>query len=74
MSEMHGLTHPYSRDYYEIDESGGVKVTSRDGSRVGFFAADGHWLDGDRFEADPHLCGWVSAPRKVHRAATPSST
>lgn len=67
---MHGITHPYSRDLYEIDEQGRVKVTSRDGSQIGFYAANGRWLEGDKFDADPHLCGWVSAPRKEHRINT----
>lgn len=65
---MHAITHPYSRDVYELDDQGRVKVTTQDG-RVGHFAGDGQWLEGDRFEADAHLCGWVSAPRKQHRAA-----
>lgn len=64
---MHGVRHPYSRDLYELDEHGRVRVTSADRTRVGYFASDGRWLDGARFDADAHLCGWVSAPRNQHR-------
>lgn len=68
---MQGVRHPYSRALYELDEQGRVQVTTRDG-KIGFFAADGRWLAGDRLDADPHLCGWVSAPRNRHRINTAS--
>ncbi|HEY0448723.1 hypothetical protein [Actinophytocola sp.] len=70
---MNGITHPYSRDVYEVDDDDRtrIKVTRRDGT-VGWFAADGRWLAGERFEADLHLCGWLSAPRGVHRMAPPA--
>ncbi|MFD2396605.1 hypothetical protein ACFSVJ_06855 [Prauserella oleivorans] len=38
-----------------------MRVTLRSGE-VGYYGADGRWLDGAKFDADPHLCGWVSAP------------
>lgn len=66
---MHGVRHPYSRDLYELDDDGRVRVTSADGTRVAHFTADGRWLEGARFEADPHLCGWVSGPRNQHRVS-----
>jgi hypothetical protein len=69
---VHGVRHPYTRDLYELDDQGRVQVTSRDGSRVGYFSSDGRWLAGEKFEADPHLCGWVSAPRNQHRLNTAS--
>lgn len=69
---MQGVRHPYSRDLYELDERGRVRITSRDGNRTGFFSRDGRWLEGERFDADPHLCGWVSAPRNKHRINTAS--
>ena len=66
---MNGIAHPYAKDLYERDEvAERVRVTRRDGS-VGFFACDGHWLEGDKFEADLHLCEWIMAPRNVHRLA-----
>jgi hypothetical protein len=66
---MNGITHPYSNDVYERDDTDElvrVRVTRRDGS-IGWFASDGRWLEGERFDADLHLCGWISAPRGVHR-------
>ncbi len=71
---MNGITHPYSKDVYELDDTDGqrrVRVTRRDGT-VGWFASDGRWLAGERFEADLHLCGWIMAPRGVHRMNTAS--
>jgi hypothetical protein len=61
-----GVRHPYSRDLYELDEEGRVRITRRNGE-VGYYSSDGRWLDGVKFDADPHLCGWVSAPRNAHR-------
>lgn len=67
---MNGIVHPYSKALYERDEAGDrVRVTRRDGS-VGYYAADGHWLAGAKFEADLHLCGWIMSPRSAHRLAT----
>lgn len=66
---MNGIVHPYSKDLYERDDdAGGVRVTRTDGA-IGFFAADGRWLAGEKFEADLHLCGWIMSPRNVHRLA-----
>ena len=33
------------------------------GTRWGRFAANGRYVEGTLFEADPELCVWVSAPR-----------
>lgn len=66
-----GVRHPYSRDLYELDDQGRVRVTRRDGE-VGYYTAQGRWLEGAKFDADPHLCGWVSSPRNVHRMNTAS--
>lgn len=66
---MNGIVHPYSKDLYERDENGErVKVTRRNGA-IGYFTANGRWLDGERFEADLHLCGWIMSPRNAHRLA-----
>ncbi|PWI10416.1 hypothetical protein DIZ27_12505 [Streptomyces sp. NWU339] len=69
---MHGVRHPYTKDLYELDDQGRVRVTSTDGDHLGYFSSDGRWLAGDKFDADPHLCGWVSAPRKQHRISAAS--
>ena len=69
---MNGIVHPYSKDLYELDEDDArIRVTRNDGT-VGWFAADGRWLAGEKFDADLHLCGWISAPRGVHRMNTAS--
>jgi hypothetical protein len=28
---------------------------------------DGSYIDGDVFDIDPQLCGWVGGPRAQHR-------
>jgi hypothetical protein len=63
---MHGIKHPATNELYEPEGAGRVLVTRRDGT-AGIFAADGHWLEGDKFDADPHMCGWIAGPRGVHR-------
>jgi hypothetical protein len=66
---VNGIVHPYTKDLYERDDATDrVRVTRYDGT-IGFFASDGHWLDGAKFEADLHLCEWIMAPRNVHRLA-----
>lgn len=71
---MNGIVHPYSGDLYERDETDErVRITRADGS-IGYYAADGRWLDGEKFDADLHLCGWIMAPRNTHRlVADPAS-
>ncbi|MWA03212.1 hypothetical protein F8568_023105 [Actinomadura sp. LD22] len=64
---MHGLRHPYSFALYEPDGPGRARVTTRDGEKVGIYAADGRWLEGAKFDVDPHMCGWVCGPRGTHR-------
>lgn len=65
-----GVRHPYSHDLYEPDE-GRVRITRHTGE-VGYYTSAGRWLEGDRFDADPHLCGWVSSPRAGHRISSAS--
>ena len=47
--------------FYVSDDDGPVRVTM--GTRWGRFQANGRYLEGTLFEADPELCVWVSAPR-----------
>jgi hypothetical protein len=61
---MLGMLHPFSRALYEQDGNGNVRV-SLDG-KVGLFTADGRWLDGDIYDADPQLCGWIGGPKVAH--------
>jgi hypothetical protein len=67
---MNGIVHPYSRDLYERDDVGErVRIRRTDGS-VGYYASNGRWLEGAKFDADLHLCGWIMSPRNAHRLAT----
>jgi hypothetical protein len=59
-----GLRHPFTRALYEQDGKGNVRVT--DGGKVGVFRPDGTWIEGDLFEADPQLCGWIGGPKLAH--------
>jgi hypothetical protein len=62
------IRHPLNRNaYYAPDGEGGVLVTA--GDRWGRFKADGRYVAGPLFEADPELCVWVSSrrPSSHHR-------
>jgi hypothetical protein len=61
---MHGQYHPFSGALYERDESGNVLVTRDD--RRGLFRADGSWIEGELFEADPQMCNWIAGPKVRH--------
>ena len=63
---MHGILHPFSKALYEQDGDDRVRVTTTDG-RVGHFRRDGSRIDGDVYDVDPQLCGWVGGPRAVNR-------
>jgi hypothetical protein len=66
-----GVTHPFTRALYEQDGLGRVRITQTDG-RVGLYAVDGRWLEGDKLDVDPHLVGWVGGPKvQHHRLANP---
>jgi hypothetical protein len=65
---MRGIVHPFTKALYEQDGTGNIRVT--DGSRVGIFGTDGHWISGDLRECDPQMCGWVGGPQIAnHRVA-----
>lgn len=61
---MLGMRHPFTKALYEQDGNGNVRV-SKDG-KYGLFTPDGRWLEGEIFEADPQLCGWVGGPKVAH--------
>jgi hypothetical protein len=63
---MYGVIHPFSKALYEQDGEGIVKITTTDGA-VGRYKKDGEWVDGDVFDVDPQLCGWVGGPKALHR-------
>jgi hypothetical protein len=58
---MWGIIHPIDRKLYERDGNGNIKV-SKDGV-WGIFAIDGRHLEGEMYECDPQLCGWVGGPK-----------
>jgi hypothetical protein len=59
-----GLVHPFSKALYEQDGHGNVRVTL--GNKFGLFTAEGVWIEGEVFEADPQFCGWVGGPKLAH--------
>ncbi len=61
---MLGVRHPFSRALYEQDGSGNVRVSLK--GATGLFRPDGSWIEGEIFEADPQLCGWVGGPKVAH--------
>ena len=62
---MLGLRHPFTRALYEQDGDGHVRVLTTDG-KLGLFTVDGTWIQGEVFEADPQLCGWIGGPKVAH--------
>jgi hypothetical protein len=67
---MRSIRHPLSGALYDLQSDGTIKV-EKDG-RAGVFRADGSYVSGDIFHADPHLCGWIGgrdvAARSRHAA------
>lgn len=55
---MRSIRHPLSGALYDLEPSGAIRVTGRDG-KSGLFRADGTYLNGDVYFADPHLCLWI---------------
>jgi len=67
---MHGQHHPFSKALYEQDQAGNVVV--RLAGRTGVFRADGSWIEGEIYEADPQMCNWIAGPKvRHHRLQTP---
>lgn len=68
---MNGIMHPYTKDLYERDETADrIRVTRTDGT-IGYYTAQGRWIEGVKFDADRHLCGWIMSPRGAHRLTPP---
>jgi hypothetical protein len=55
---MRSIRHPLSGALYDLEAQGAIRVTGHDG-RTGLFRADGTYISGDIYFADPHLCGWI---------------
>ena len=58
------MRHPFTRALYEQDGHGNVRVSLKD--KVGIFRSDGTWIEGEIYEADPQLCGWIGGPKVMH--------
>jgi hypothetical protein len=55
---MRSIRHPLSGAIYDLTSEGTIKVTASDG-KSGIFTANGTYVSGDLYFADPHLCGWI---------------
>ena len=61
---MFGIMHPLTGLLYEQDGKGHIKVSGN--SKWGLFQLDGKWIEGEIFECDPQMCGWVGGPKFVN--------
>jgi hypothetical protein len=68
---VNGIVHPFSKALYERTTDGNILVT--DGDKQGLFRRDGSHLEGDLFECDPHLCGWIAGPQVASHRLAPTT-
>jgi hypothetical protein len=61
---MLGQRHPFTGALYERASDGNVIVHHDD--KTGVFRADGSWVEGEIFEADPQMCNWIAGPKVRH--------
>ena len=61
---MLGQRHPFTGALYERNNDGLVIVRHED--KTGVFRADGSWVEGEIFEADPQMCNWIAGPKVRH--------
>lgn len=54
---MRSIRHPLSGAIYDLNSDGTVQV-EKDG-RSGVFRADGSYVSGDIYNADPQMCVWI---------------
>ena len=54
---MRSIRHPLSGALYDLQTDGTVRV-EKDG-KSGTFRADGSYVSGDIYSADPQMCVWV---------------
>ncbi len=69
---MLGMKHPFTRALYEQDGNGNVRVSLN--GRTGLFRPDGSWIEGEIYEADPQLCGWIGGPKVAHHRIQRTAT
>ena len=66
---MRGMRHPLTFAVYELCDEG-VQVTTKRG-RVGVYDSAGHWLSGEKFPVDKHMCEWIGdGPREPEDLST----
>ncbi|HEX9258217.1 MAG TPA: hypothetical protein VF855_01680 [Acidimicrobiales bacterium] len=63
---MRQIKHAFSGAVYEMDGTGNILVTAKDG-RTGRFTGEGVWIEGEVRTCDPHLCVWIAGPSTVSR-------
>jgi non-ribosomal peptide synthetase component E (peptide arylation enzyme) len=54
---MRSIRHPLSGALYDLQTDGTVRI-EKDG-KSGTFRADGSYVSGDIYSADPQMCVWV---------------
>ncbi len=67
---MRAIRHPLSGAIYDLQSDGTIRV-EKDG-KAGIFRADGAYVSGDIYFADPHLCVWIGGrelPSRHRQAA-----
>jgi hypothetical protein len=70
---MRGIKHPLSGAIYDLQTDGTIRV-DKDG-QAGIFRADGSYVSGEIFFADPHLCVWIGGrelPSRHRQGAQPA--
>jgi hypothetical protein len=67
---MRSIRHPLSGALYDLQTDGTVRV-EKDG-KSGIFRADGSYLAGDIYSADPQMCVWIGG-RELGSRARPRS-
>ena len=67
---MRSIRHPLSGARYDLQADGSVRV-DKDG-KSGTFRADGSYLSGDIYTADPQMCVWIGG-RELGSRARPRS-
>jgi hypothetical protein len=67
---MRSIRHPLSGALYDLQTDGTVRV-EKDG-RSGTFRADGSYLAGDIYSADPQMCVWLGG-RELSSRTRPRS-
>jgi hypothetical protein len=56
---MRSIRHPLSGALYDLQTDGTVRVEK--GDKSGTFRADGSYISGDIYSADPQMCVWLGS-------------